>query len=181
MFLKSCPICNSKAELSEAVEDRTGYYCECFECGKSTDEFSSKQAAVDAWNRSQATDLKNTELRGMYAIKINSFKTWWHVFIRFFSYLFGPVLVYFIVSSLSANYPVLSIGMYIFGVFWISIGAYFYIKFFNKINLIIRRLYQKERILNIVALILGHFFAVCAHAAFLWYALIPFAEMCRYG
>ncbi|HOP11752.1 MAG TPA: Lar family restriction alleviation protein [Oscillospiraceae bacterium] len=181
MYLKSCPICGGEPELSEAIQDRTGYYCECYACGKSTDEFAAKQAAADAWNRSRTTDLKDTELRGVYAIIINPFKTWWQAFIRFFSYLFGPVFVYFIVSSLSADYPTfLSVGMYIFGFFWILIGTYFYIKFFKKLIRVIRRLYKKERITNIAALVFGNVVAICAHAALLWYALIPYAELCRY-
>jgi len=182
MYLKSCPICGSEAEMSEVTEDRTGYYCECYECGKSTDEFASKQTAADAWNHSRASDLKDTELRGVYAVIINPFKTWWYTFIRFFSYLFGPVLVYFIVSSLSTNYPtVLSVGMYFFGVIWLSIGTYLYIKFLKKRIKIIRRLIKKERITNTIALIFGHILVFFAHGALLWFVLIPYAEICRYG
>ena len=55
-YLKPCPICSGKATLTEAYVDRSGYYCECISCAKSTDEFSTRQAAVAAWDRSNAEE-----------------------------------------------------------------------------------------------------------------------------
>jgi len=181
VYLKSCPICGGEAALSEAYVDRAGYYCECFECGKSTDEFASRNAAAQAWNRSEAKDLKDTELRGLYAIVMKPLKTWWQVFYRSFFLLFGPVFSYTIMTSLSSDYPpILNVGMNLFWIFWLTVGLYLYVKFSKKHYSTVRRLLKKERTENLIATILAYITALCAHAALILFVIIPFAELCRY-
>lgn len=175
MYLKSCPICSSEPTLSEAFADRSGYYCECIQCGKSTDEFATKQAAGDAWNRSRPSDLKDTERRGMYAIIMKPFKTWWQTFYRLFSLIFGPAFSVSVIISLHQDPPVILVfGMSVFGLVWTVFGSYFFVRYSKKLFRAVRRLFLKDRIPNIVGVVFSYLIAICAHAALIWYVVIPF-------
>ncbi|HNX15531.1 MAG TPA: Lar family restriction alleviation protein [Oscillospiraceae bacterium] len=182
MYIKSCPVCGGEAALSESVEDRTGYYCECYACGKSTDEFATRGEAAEAWNRSEAKDLKDTELRGMYAFVMKPFKTWRKVFIRFFFLVFGPVFAYTMISSLSPGSPgILTVGMALFAAVWLAAALFLFAGFSKKHFGAVRRLLKKERVKNNIAAVLAFFAALAAHTALFVYVVIPFAERCRYG
>lgn len=182
MYLKSCPICGGEATMSEDSQDRTGYYCECCSCAKSTDEFASKQAAETAWNRSRAEDLKNTDQRCSYAVVIYPFKTWWQTTYRFFLTLFGLFLGSTIIATLTpGSASIFYVTMSIFAVVWISVGTYYYIKYLKKTVPYIRRSAKRARVLNLTSFIFAHLLVLCAYAALVWFFTIPFAEKCRYG
>lgn len=181
MYLKPCPICGEKAAMSEAVADRTGYYCECYACDKSTDEFSSKQAAEDAWNRSEAWNLKDTALRNSYAIIINPSKTFRYTFLRFFLTLLGLFLAGTLIATLNSGFMGIFIGaLCIFAAFWTAVGAYYYIKYLKKLLPPVSRLVRRARILNLTTFILANLSVLCAYAALVWFIAIPFVEKCRY-
>jgi hypothetical protein len=169
--------------MSQNTQDRTGYYCECYACGKSTDEYKSEQAAEDAWNRSRAEDLKDTELRSVYAVVIHPFRTWWQTIARFFFYLFGLFMVGTVLSTLTtASAGILYFGTGLFGAVWISFGSFYYIKYLeNRVQSIRRLTAGRARIFNFTALIFAHLLVLAAYAALIQYFVIPFAEKCRYG
>jgi len=169
--------------LSKAIADRIGYYCTCYECGKSTDEFSSPNEAEEAWNRGEASDLKDTALRGMYAIVMTPFKTWWQVFIRFFFLLLGPVTAYMLMATLEVNLTnmVLFIGMGIGGAMWVGLALYFFVLFIRRHHRSVRRLPQKERPKNISATVFAYLNVLCVYIYLIIFIITPFIEACRSG
>ena len=179
--LKPCPICGREAALYEAVADRIGYYCECYECAKSTDEFATENDAEEAWNRSEAKDLKDTERRGMYAVVIKSFHTWEHVFWRLFL-LLSPVAAVTIICMFKVYMnTTLYIGISLGGVFGLAATLYFSFRYFLHLQSIIRRLPPKERAKHLIAAAFACFTALSTYIALIIFVLIPFIEFCRSG
>jgi len=180
-YLKPCPICGREAALYEANQDRIGYYCECYECAKSTDEFETENEAEEAWNRSEANDLKDTELRGTYAIVIKPFHTWEHVFWRFFLLLSSVAAVTIIYSFKVYMNTVLYIGTGLGGLLCLAVALYFSFQYFIRLHGIVRRLRPKERTKNLIAAASACFTALCAYVVLIVFVLIPFIEFCRSG
>ena len=179
--LKPCPICGRDAVLYEANADRIGYYCECYECAKSTDEFATENEAEEAWNRSETKDLKDTRLRGTYAIVIKPFHTWAHVFWRFFL-LFSPVVGVTVIYTLEVYMnTVLYISTGLGGVFCLAAALYFSVQYFCRLHDIVRRLPPKERAKNLIAATFACFTVLCAYLALIIFALIPIIGFCRSG
>lgn len=180
-YLKHCPICGREAALYEAVADRIGYYCECYECAKSTDEFATEKEAEQMWNRSEAKDLKDTGLRGMYAIVMKPFYTWEQFFCHLLL-LLGPVAAVTIIFTLKTYMnTVLYIGTSLGGLFCMAIVLYFSFQYFLRFQNTVRRLPPKERRKNLIAAAFACITVLCAYIVLTLFVLIPFIRFCRSG
>lgn len=182
VYLNECPICGGRAELSHANDDRVGYkardayYCECPACGKSTDEFLTEEEAVNVWNNSQTTDLKETGERIVRSAVIKPFSVFLHTFLRVLLLLTGPVLLFFLVFS--ANYDIAWWLWATYGiilVMWLGFGIPAYAKFSARRNQLIRHIPKESRTANRFAIMMGDFAAVIAHELIFIYILLPIA------
>lgn len=192
VYLNECPVCGGKAELTHVYESRTAYqkrdayYCECPECGKSTDEYLNEEEAAAVWNKSRAEDLKNTEERIVRSVDVKPAKVWLDTFSRFFLLLLGPLLLFFLVYStkyidqdgfnmawwLWATYGIIL-------AFWLGFGIPAYAKYAAQRNRVIRHIPKGNRAANRFAVFIGIITAAAVLALIVVYIFIPIAEGAR--
>jgi Lar family restriction alleviation protein len=49
---KLCPFCGSEARIKMLLkENKETYFCECWLCSCRTQDFNTKEEAIEAWNR----------------------------------------------------------------------------------------------------------------------------------
>ncbi|HNX14105.1 MAG TPA: hypothetical protein PK854_08600 [Oscillospiraceae bacterium] len=182
VYINECPICGGRAELSRANEDRNGckaldaYFCECPACGKSTDEFLTEEEAVNIWNNSRSTDLRDTGERIVRSAVVKPLLVFLHTFLRVLLLLVGPVLLFFLVFS--ANYDIawwLWVTYGIILLIWLGFGIPAYVKFAGQRNRLIRHIPKEKRPMNRLAIMMGDFAAVIAHQLIFLYILMPIA------
>ncbi len=197
VYLNECPICTGKAELMHAYETRTSYkaqdayYCECPECGKSTDEFLTEEEAAEVWNKSGADDLKNTDERILRSVIIKPDKVWLDTFSRLILLFIGPVLLLFLVYSTKhiSKYGEVSYNMAwwlwaTYGIIlaaWLGFGIPAYAKHAGKRNRMIKYIPKENRAANRLAVIIGIITAVIVLALIVIYIFIPIAEGAQFA
>lgn len=194
VYLNECPICGGKAEPMHAYETRTSYkaqdayYCECPECGKSTDEYLSEDEAAGVWNKSRADDLKNTDERILRSVIIKPAKVWLDTFSRFILLLIVPVFLIFLVYSskyldkdgfnmawwLWATYGIILVA-------WLGFGIPAYAKHAGKRNRMIRFIPKEKRAANRFAIFIGIISAVIVLALIAIFIFLPIAEGARFA
>jgi len=181
VYLNECPICGDKAELIHAYDDRIphaardAYYCECPKCGKSTDEFLTEEEAVNAWNNSSATDLKDTNDRIIRSVILKPVKTWFQTATRIFLILLGPVVLYFLLAS--SNYDLAWWLWATYGILlilWLSFLISFYVKYAALRNGLISHFPKENRAGNYFAIVMGYVTAILVHGALFLFVLKPF-------
>lgn len=195
VYLNECPVCTGKAELIHAYESRTpyqaqdAYYCECPECGKSTDEFLSEEEAAGVWNKSRAGDLKSTDERILRSVVIKPAKVWLDTFSRLILLFIGPVLLLFLVYSTKhiSQYGEVSYNMawwlwVTYGIIlaaWLGFGIPAYAKHAGKRNRMIKHIPKENRAVNRFAVFIGIVTAAAVLALIVIYIFIPIAEGAR--
>lgn len=188
VYLNECPVCGGKAELMHAYESRTAYqaqdayYCECPECGKSTDEYLSEGEAAEVWNKSRADDLKNTDERILRSVIIKPAKVWLDTFSRMVLLLIVPVFLIFLVkASVQGIAWWLWTAYGIILVMWLGFGIPAYAKYARKRNRLLKHIPKQNRAANVIAVILGVIAACTALFLFYTFTLIPIAEVSIYA
>lgn len=50
---KLCPFCGSEARIKMLIKEngKEKYFCECWLCSCRTQDFNTKEKAIEAWNR----------------------------------------------------------------------------------------------------------------------------------
>ncbi len=188
VYLNECPVCGGKAELIHAYESRTSYkaqdayYCECPQCGKSTDEYLSEEEAANVWNKSGTGDLKDTEERIVRSVIIKPFKVWLDTFSRIFLLLLGPVFLSFLAYSSKFDIAWWLWTAYgIIFVMWLGFGIPVYVKFAAQRNRLIRHIPKENRAANRFAVMMGFVAAVIALELFFMFILLPIAKISIYA
>ncbi|HOP11666.1 MAG TPA: hypothetical protein PK629_09280 [Oscillospiraceae bacterium] len=179
-YPNDCPICGGRTELTHAYDDRVSHaardawYCQCPECGKSTDEFLTEEEAVVAWNQSHAADLKDIDTRILRSVVVKPVRTWLQTLGYILLLLIGPVLV--ITLALSSRYELVMLQKVIYwivGVVWLGIGIPLYIKSSRKRTHLLRHIPKETRIANYIAVFLGDLTAVALLELLFIYVFIP--------
>jgi len=179
-YLNDCPICGGKTRLALTRADRDAFYCECPECGKSTDEFLTEEEAVASWNNSGAENLKDTGERIVLSVVLKPVKTWISAFERIFMLLLGPVMIGFLALSFNFDPPIFMWLMFsIVLILWLGAGIPLYIKFAERRNRLIRHIPKENRPGNRLAIVLGFVSALIMHTILFIFVFWPIAEICR--
>lgn len=194
VYLNECPVCGSKAELMHAYESRTpykaqdAYYCECPECGKSTDEFLSEEEAAEAWNKSGKDDLKDTDERILRSVVIKPAKVWLDTFSRMVLLLIVPVFLIFLVySSKYLDKDGFNMAWWLWATYgiilamWLGFGIPAYAKYAGKRNRMIKHIPKENRAANRFAILIGIISAVIVLSLIAIFIFLPIAEGARFA
>jgi len=159
------------------------YFCECPECGKSTDEFLSEEEAADIWNKSGKDDLKDIDERIIRSVIIRPLKVWLDTFFRLFLLLLGPVFLLFLVySAKSINQEGFNIAWWLWAAYgivlamWLGFGIPTYAKYAGKRNRLMKHIPKQNRTVNRFAVLIGILTAVIVLGLVVIYIFIPIAQ-----